>query len=79
MVMTTVLHRRVPGSAGGPWTMARRLAGLGILAGLLGGLAMIVVMILVMGASGMGYATLLNIGMAAYVFTIPPPLSCCRP
>jgi hypothetical protein len=73
--MTTVMHRSIPGSTGGPWTMARRLAGPGILAGLLGGLAMIVVMILVMGASGMGYATPLNIGMAAFVFTITPPLS----
>jgi hypothetical protein len=75
MVMTTVMHRRMPGSTSGPWTMARRLAGPGILAGLLGGLAMIVVMILVMGASGMGYATPLNIGMAAFVITITPPLS----
>jgi len=29
-------------------------------------LAMIVVMILVMGAAGMGYATPLNLGMAAF-------------
>jgi len=42
---------------------------------LLGGLAMIVVMILVMGAAGMGYATPLNLGMAAFVFTITPPTS----
>lgn len=73
--MTTVMHRRISVSMGDAGPMIRRLAGAGILAGLLGGLAMIVVMILVMGASGMGYATPLNIGMAAFVFTITPPLS----
>jgi hypothetical protein len=36
---------------------------------------MIVVMILVMGASGMGYASPLNLGMPAFVFTITPPLA----
>jgi hypothetical protein len=55
--------------------MARRLFGPAVLAGLLGGLAMIVVMILVMGAAGMGYATPLNLGMAAFVFTITAPMS----
>ena len=45
--------------------MARQLAGAGVLAGLLGGLAMIVVMILVMGAAGMGYATPLNVDIAS--------------
>jgi hypothetical protein len=55
--------------------VARRLSGPALLAGLLGGLALIVVMILVMGAAGMGYATPLNIGMAAFVFTITPPMS----
>ena len=34
-------------------------------------------MIVVMGASGMGYATPLNLGMAAFVFTITPPCRCC--
>jgi hypothetical protein len=75
MVMTTVMHRRMPGMAGEAGPMVRRLAGAGVLAGLLGGLTMIVVMILVMGAAGMGYATPLNIGMAAFVFTITPPMS----
>jgi hypothetical protein len=33
------------------------------------------VMILVMGAAGMGYATPLNVGMASLVFTTAPPVS----
>ena len=73
--MTTVMRRRMPGMAGQAGSMARQLAGAGVLAGLLGGLAMIVVMILVMGAAGMGYATPLNVGMASFVFTIAPPAS----
>lgn len=44
-------------------------------AGLAGGLLMIVVMIVAMGGSGMGYATPLNIGMASFVYTITPPLA----
>jgi hypothetical protein len=55
--MTTVMRRRMPGMTGQAGSMARQLAGTGVLAGLLGGLAMIGVMILVMGAAGMGYAT----------------------
>lgn len=58
-----------------PADISRRLSGPALLAGLLGGLAMIVMMILVMGAGGMGYATPLNLGMAAFVFTITPPIS----
>jgi len=54
--MTTVMRRRMPGMTGQAVPMARRLAGAGVLAGLAGGLATIVVMILVMGAAGMGYA-----------------------
>ncbi|MGC8488211.1 MAG: hypothetical protein ACP5QO_08325 [Clostridia bacterium] len=54
---------------------ALRLAGAGIAGGLLGGVAMIGVMILSMGASGMGYATPLNLGMASFVFTVAPPKS----
>ncbi len=61
--MTTGTRGRVPGMTGRAGSMARRLAGAGVLAGLLGGLAMIVVMILVMGAAGMGYATPLNVGI----------------
>ena len=36
---------------------------------------MIGLMIVVMGASGAGYATPLNLGMAAFVFTITPPMA----
>jgi hypothetical protein len=75
MVMTTVLRRGMPGMTGEGGSMARRLTGAGVLAGLLGGLAMIVVMILVTGAAGMGYATPLNVGMASFAFTIAPPVS----
>ncbi|HET9970553.1 MAG TPA: hypothetical protein VFQ68_20120 [Streptosporangiaceae bacterium] len=73
--MTTVMRRRMPGMTGQAGSMARQLAGAGVLAGLLGGLAMIAVMILVMGAAGMGYATPLNVGMASFAFTIAPPAS----
>jgi hypothetical protein len=73
--MATMTRRGGAGQAGVTGPMARRLAGTGLLAGLLGGLAMITVMILVMGAAGMGYATPLNLGMAAFAFTITPPLS----
>jgi hypothetical protein len=73
--MTTVLRRGMPGMTGEGGSMARRLTGAGVLAGLLGGLAMIVVMILVTGAAGMGYATPLNVGMASFAFTIAPPAS----
>lgn len=60
---------------GYPGTVVRQLAVPAVAAGLLGGLFMIVVMILVMGASGMGYASPLNLGMPAFVFTITPPLA----
>ncbi len=73
MAVTSVTQR--PGFKGDAGLLARRLFGPALLAGLLGGFAMIVVMILVMGAAGMGYATPLNLGMAAFVFTIAPPMS----
>jgi hypothetical protein len=73
--MQATTHTKRLGSQGDAGVVARRLLGPALLAGLLGGLAMIVVMILVMGAAGMGYATPLNLGMAAFVFTITPPLS----
>ncbi|MGH3124310.1 MAG: hypothetical protein ACRDND_25275 [Streptosporangiaceae bacterium] len=38
--MTTVMRRRMPGMTGHAGSMARQLAGAGVLAGLLGGLAM---------------------------------------
>jgi len=67
----TALHDRQGNAA----IMARSLTAPAIVAGLLGGLLMIVVMILVMGSSGMGYASPLNLGMPAFVFTITPPAS----
>jgi hypothetical protein len=73
--MQTTAYTGKPGLRGDAAVLARRLSGPAVLAGLLGGLAMIVVMILVMGAAGMGYATPLNLGMAAFAFTITPPTS----
>jgi hypothetical protein len=73
MQATTYTGR--PGLRGNVGVLARRLLGPGLFGGFLGGLAMIVVMILVMGAAGMGYATPLNLGMAAFVFTVTPPMS----
>jgi len=52
----------------------RPLAAAAIIGGLLGGLAMITIMIMDMGVAGMGYASPLNIGMAAFVYTITPPM-----
>jgi hypothetical protein len=75
VAMQTTTYTGKPGYRGDAAAMARRLFGPAVLAGLLGGLAMIMVMILVMGTAGMGYATPLNIGMAAFVFTITPPIS----
>jgi hypothetical protein len=73
--MQTMTYQGRPGFRANAGAMARRWFGPALLAGLLGGLAMIVVMILVMGAAGMGYATPLNLGMAAFVSTITPPMS----
>jgi len=55
--------------------MGKPLAAAAIIGGILGGLAMITIMILDMGIAGMGYASPLNIGMAAFVYTITPPMS----
>ncbi|MGH9074275.1 MAG: hypothetical protein ACRDZQ_09170 [Acidimicrobiales bacterium] len=41
--------------------------------GLLGGLAMLVLLILYMGTEGMGYATPMNVALAAWFFPIRPP------
>ncbi len=54
--------------------VAKKLAAPAVMAGLLGGLVLIVMMTIVMGASGMGYASPLNLGMPAFVYTITPPI-----
>lgn len=63
------------GSSGAAAAAAKRLVGPAIAGGLLGGLLMIGLMIIVMGVQGKGYATPLNVGMAAFVYTVAPPLS----
>jgi hypothetical protein len=71
----TTLHtetREPPRKTNG-WVVARRLWFPALVGGWLGGLALIVVMLLVTGASGMGYATPLNLGIPAFVYTITPP------
>jgi len=65
----------LPTARGDVRVLARRLGGPAVCAGIVGGLLMIVVMILVMGTSGGGYASPLNLGMPAFVTTITPPLS----
>ncbi len=56
-------------------TSVASVVGVGVGGGLAGGLLMIGLMTLVMGASGAGWATPLNLGMAAFVFTITPPMA----
>ena len=67
------------GAAGGGshsmMAMARRVGMGGVMAGLVGGVAMIGLMIIVMGAQGSGYASPLNLGIPAFVKTITPPVS----
>ena len=60
--------------AGDPATVAKRLAVPAVGAGVLGGLVLIATMTIVMGAAGMGYASPLNLGMPAFVYTIAPPV-----
>ena len=72
---TTVRPGARPTLGTDPVALGRRLALPAAGAGLLGGLFMIAVMILVMGTSGMGYASPLSLGMASLAFTITPPLA----
>ena len=67
--------RPVPDPDGDAALVAKRLVGPAIVGGLIGGLLMIGMMIVVMGAQGKGYATPLNVGMAAFVYTVAPPVS----
>ncbi|MGD9735978.1 MAG: hypothetical protein AB7V58_10285 [Solirubrobacterales bacterium] len=55
--------------------MAKRVMMGGAIAGMLGGVVMIGLMMIVMGAQGSGYATPLNLGIPAFAKTITPPLS----
>ena len=64
------MHNDIRAGRGTITVAARRLAISAIGAGLLGGLALVVVMILVMGVAGMGYASPLNLGVPAFVYTI---------
>lgn len=57
----------------GVLALARRLALPSVAAGLLGGLFMIAVMVVIMGASGMGYATPITLGMSSFIFSSAPP------
>lgn len=66
------------GSSTAPGGMAatvRRVGIGGMVAGLVGGAAMIGLMIVVMGAQGSGYATPLNLGIPAFAKTITPPVA----
>ncbi len=62
-------------ASGGMAAMARRVGLAGMVAGLLGGLVMIGLMIVVMGAQGSGYASPLSLGIPAFVKTVTPPVS----
>ncbi|MDE3206457.1 MAG: hypothetical protein KGQ66_19800 [Acidobacteriota bacterium] len=67
-----------PGAAESPPSMsgmARMLITPAVAAGLLGGAVLIGIMTLVMGAAGMGYASPVNLGMPAFVYTVAPPAS----
>lgn len=55
--------------------MVKRVGIGGVIAGLLGGAVMIGLMIIVMGTSGSGYVSPLNLGIPAFVKTITPPAS----
>ena len=60
---------------GSMMAMAKRVGMWGAIAGLVGGALMIGLMIVVMGTSGAGYASPLNLGIPAFVKTIAPPVS----
>lgn len=55
--------------------VARKLAVPGLFWGAMGGMALALTMMIVMGLSHMGFASAINIGMPAFVFTITPPLA----
>ena len=55
-------------------SVVRKLAGIGALVGMVGGMFLALTMMIVMGAAGMGFASAINLGMPAFVFTITPPI-----
>jgi len=69
--MSTQTLQVRPGDVG---VVAKKLAVPAVMAGLLGGLVLIAMMTIVMGVAGMGYASPLNLGMPAFVYTITPPI-----
>jgi hypothetical protein len=75
--MTTHAVTRAPSDVGPFATVsyvARTLAAPGALWGAMGGMVLAMTMMIVMGAAHMGFASAINIGMPAFVFTITPPL-----
>jgi len=55
--------------------MVKRVGLGGVMAGLVGGVVMIALMIVVMGSNGSGYASPLNLGIPGFAKTITPPSS----
>jgi hypothetical protein len=54
---------------------ARRLAAPALGAGVGGGMLLAMLMMVVMGITGMGFLSAINVGMPAFVYTITPPLA----
>lgn len=46
----------------------------GALVGMVGGMFLALTMMIVMGVAGMGFASAINLGMPAFIFTITPPI-----
>lgn len=67
--VTTTMSR-----AGNASLAARQLALPSAFWGAMGGMALALTMMIVMGAAHMGFASAINIGMPAFIFTIAPPL-----
>ncbi len=72
--MTVTAQRGPQAGSHSMMAMARRVGIGGMIAGIVGGAAMIGLMIVVMGAQGSGYASPLNLGIPAFVKTITPPV-----
>ena len=70
--MTTTTTRNEPSAS--PFTM-KRIVAPAIGAGLFGGALLAIMMMIVMGAMGMGFWSPLNLGIPAFSYTITPSLS----